>query len=399
MWFNFVFYYCFRGNADKPNNEGATAVHVAAGAGQLHCLVFLTNFGANVHAVDDNGNSPLQEASNKGRIECMRHLESIVTHQLMQDRGKVEKIQIKAKKEAERRIREKAKLMQKLDKEYEKRNLKQLKAMGLTRQDKASVYRSEEELSDRSANSKVHNNKKLTYSQLTGLRSDGESNEYDSPHPDDASSSSSLLEDFQIVSRLSDDIVFAPAFSNSDSNGQSDSTEESQLTTTTKLTKSGSSRILLEAKEKSSFPNGVHLSGNNTVRSSASQQTTRTALTSVSKQNGRASSAVNVSLTDAPNHKGTRSAISSSSKRKMPGPGQIEVHMGPLYTFLHALNLDEFRDIFLREKIDLRACLLCDENDLREIGLPLGPRKKIVDAIIRRNESIRCSDDMEDSMV
>ena len=63
--------------------------------------------------------------------------------------------------------------------------------------------------------------------------------------------------------------------------------------------------------------------------------------------------------------------------------------MGPLYTFLHSLGMDEFRDVFVREKIDLSACLLCDESDLREIGLPLGDRKKLMDAINKRNQIMR----------
>lgn len=91
-------------------------------------------------------------------------------------------------------------------------------------------------------------------------------------------------------------------------------------------------------------------------------------------------------------HLGASMASSKSlppSKRNGRPVGYREVHMGPLYTFLHSLGMDEFRDVFLREKIDLSACLLCDENDLREIGLPLGDRKKLMDAINKRNQIMK----------
>ena len=48
------------GNPDKPNSERSTAVHLAAGAGHLHCLKFLTNYGSNVYSVNDNGDTPMQ---------------------------------------------------------------------------------------------------------------------------------------------------------------------------------------------------------------------------------------------------------------------------------------------------------------------------------------------------
>ena len=65
----------FSGNPDKPNNEGSTALHLAAGTGQLHCLVFLTNVGGNVYAINDNGEAPMQTAVRKGRRNCVRNLE------------------------------------------------------------------------------------------------------------------------------------------------------------------------------------------------------------------------------------------------------------------------------------------------------------------------------------
>ncbi|ESN94061.1 hypothetical protein HELRODRAFT_193825 [Helobdella robusta] len=45
------------------------------------------------------------------------------------------------------------------------------------------------------------------------------------------------------------------------------------------------------------------------------------------------------------------------------------------------LNLKDYEDVFMREKIDVSSLLLLTDSDIKEIGLPLGPRKKIQEFI------------------
>ena len=61
----------------------------------------------------------------------------------------------------------------------------------------------------------------------------------------------------------------------------------------------------------------------------------------------------------------------------------------PLVTFLHSVDAYETGGILLQEKMDLTSLMLCSENDLKSIGLALGPRKKIMDGIIKRNECLK----------
>ena len=56
----------------------------------------------------------------------------------------------------------------------------------------------------------------------------------------------------------------------------------------------------------------------------------------------------------------------------------------PLATFLQSLDLIDHIQLLHREKLDLEALALCEEKDLSDIGLPLGPRKKILNAVQRR---------------
>ncbi|KAL7371726.1 hypothetical protein ABVT39_004040 [Epinephelus coioides] len=66
----------------------------------------------------------------------------------------------------------------------------------------------------------------------------------------------------------------------------------------------------------------------------------------------------------------------------------LEPENSPLETFLASQSLSEFMTIFRREKIDLEALLLCSDQDLTSIHIPLGPRKKLLDACKRRLDTI-----------
>lgn len=66
----------------------------------------------------------------------------------------------------------------------------------------------------------------------------------------------------------------------------------------------------------------------------------------------------------------------------------MEPESSPLETFLATQSLGEFMPIFRREKIDLEALLLCSDQDLTSIHIPLGPRKKLLDACKRRLDTL-----------
>lgn len=74
-----------------------------------------------------------------------------------------------------------------------------------------------------------------------------------------------------------------------------------------------------------------------------------------------------------------------------------EPDTSPLEVFLATQSMNEFIPIFKREKIDLDALLLCSDNDLKGIHIPLGPRKKIMDTCQRRLETIEDPGCIEDT--
>jgi phospholipase DDHD2 len=45
---------------------------------------------------------------------------------------------------------------------------------------------------------------------------------------------------------------------------------------------------------------------------------------------------------------------------------------------LESLGLEQYAPVFVAEEVDLAALALCTDADLKQMGLPLGPRKKLL---------------------
>lgn len=81
-------------------------------------------------------------------------------------------------------------------------------------------------------------------------------------------------------------------------------------------------------------------------------------------------------------------------------PTEYEIENdSPLVTFLHSVDAYETGGILLQEKMDLTSLQLCSEEDLKSIGLALGPRKRIMDGILKRASvlSLQQSSEMSDT--
>ena len=76
---------------------------------------------------------------------------------------------------------------------------------------------------------------------------------------------------------------------------------------------------------------------------------------------------------------------------------QITQNDSTLATFLHSLDLLDCIELLHREKIDLESLSFCEEKDLISIGMPLGHRKKILNAIQKRKEVLANPGNMVDT--
>ena len=64
--------------------------------------------------------------------------------------------------------------------------------------------------------------------------------------------------------------------------------------------------------------------------------------------------------------------------------------------FLAGLGLPQYIKVFRRQKIDLDTLMLLNEQNLKEMSIEIGPRKKILQAIEDRRKDL---DEDEDDII
>ncbi|XP_041855909.1 phospholipase DDHD2 isoform X2 [Melanotaenia boesemani] len=77
----------------------------------------------------------------------------------------------------------------------------------------------------------------------------------------------------------------------------------------------------------------------------------------------------------------------SEARGRVP-PGEPScVNRSTLEQILTRLGLEQFLDTLQAENLDLESLALCQDSDLKDLGIPLGPRKKILNYIKRKGLS------------
>ncbi len=82
--------------------------------------------------------------------------------------------------------------------------------------------------------------------------------------------------------------------------------------------------------------------------------------------------------TPDPDEANASSATNGDKKKQHEIKKPIEGTEATLEELFAQLDISEFVDNFAKEGIDMEALMLCTEDDLKEGGLPLGPRKKLL---------------------
>ena len=72
---------------------------------------------------------------------------------------------------------------------------------------------------------------------------------------------------------------------------------------------------------------------------------------------------------------------------------------GPIDMFLAGLGLTQYIKVFRRQKIDLETLMELDQQDLKDMNIEIGPRKKIMKAIEERRKSLNEDRPIEDSQL
>ncbi|XP_010903928.2 Usher syndrome type-1G protein homolog [Esox lucius] len=429
------------GNPDKCDIWGNTPLHLAAANGHHNCLSFLVSFGANVWCLDNDYHTPLDMAATKNHMDCVRYLDSIAAKQSALNPKLVNKLKERAFHEAERRIKECVKLQRKHHKRMERRFHKEAAleqsvsdAMSFSSFTGSSVSRKLHQFSPTSVS--------VPYSQATlhattrgktkiqkrlekKKQGDGTFKIYE-----DGRKSVRSLSGLQ----LGNDVMFVKQGTNvvprdragrrgnlrdifhggtDDDDAVSRATSEPDLSFRPDLeyseisTDSGHDSLfnrpgLGTMVFRRNYVSGGLFGIGERNEGSPGGGTGRSGGADARLRGGLHSSP---SLDDGDSIGSARSLL-ERNREDLPWDevelgldDDYEQESSPLEVFLAAHSMAEFLTVFRREKIDLDALLLCSDRDLKSIHIPLGPRKKILDACKRRLETLEDPDYIEDSLL
>ncbi|KAM9783563.1 pre-mRNA splicing regulator USH1G isoform X3 [Syngnathus typhle] len=399
------------GNPDKCDIWGNTPLHLAAANGHHNCLFFLVTFGANIWCLDNDYHTPLNMAATKNHMDCVRYLDSIASKQMGLNPKLVNKLKERAFRDAEQRIKDCAKMQKKHHKRMEKKYHKEAPEASVsdvmsfssyssgsvshkatlqaTNRGKTKIQKKLEKRKQGEGTFKIYEDGRKSVRSLSGLQL-GNDVMFLKPgtyvNPKDYGRRN--IRD--MFPRDHDDTI-SRAISEPDLHGiNADHSEVSTDSGHDSLfNRPGLGTMVFRRNYVSGGmfdmgdPDGtegsghsVHFRGRLHPRPSLDEDSI-----------GSARSLQERNLEELP-----------WEEVELGLDDDNEALTSPLEVFLATHGMSEFFSIFRREKIDLQALLLCSDQDLRSIHIPLGPRKKILDACQRRLETIEdpeCIDDTE----
>ncbi|KFQ29964.1 Ankyrin repeat and SAM domain-containing protein 4B [Mesitornis unicolor] len=346
------------GDPDKCDIWGNTPLHHAACNGHIHCVSFLTNFGANIFALDNDLRTPLEVAASRDRNECVRILDKAATEQNILNPKKVSKLKAQAQRNVEKQIKECEKRQEKHQHEMNRNYMKE--KVGTVNSSRGTHSRVKLPSLFASNTSPFSKNLKDTFKLKTKKAADStrkpetQSNDQEGGtgrrtvmHLFDEKEEDELLNDFGEKSSLDND---------------------SQLSI---FKRPGLGKIVFGRNLAADVNSGTVSSEKEGISFTMSSELFQYE----NAENGREDAAENGA--DMPWHE--EEIIWDDE----------EAEDTPLEVFLASQMLDEFLPVFMREKIDLDALMLCSDEDLQSIQMELGPRKKVLNAVNKRKQALK----------
>ncbi|KAF7698207.1 Usher syndrome type-1G protein homolog isoform X2 [Silurus meridionalis] len=416
------------GNPDKCDIWGNTPLHLAASNGHLNCLSFLVSFGANTWCLDNDYHTPLDMAATKNHMDCVRYLDSIAAKQTALNPKLVAKLKDRAFRDAERRIKDCVKMQHKHHRRMERRFQKEATDASLsdamsfssytsstfsrklhplntatsvpysqatlhaTARGKTKIQKKLEKKKQGDGTFKIYEDGRKSVRSLSGLQLGNDVmflKQGTYIHPKDRGRRNVR----DMFPRDNEDAI-SRAISEPDLHGPD--MDHSEISTDSGhdslFNRPGLGTMVFRRNYVSGGLFGIGSRDEGSIAGSGREPNVR-----LRSRLHRSSSVDEDSI-------GSARSLQARNMEELPWD---EVELGlddddepessTLEVFLAAQFMNEFIPIFKREKIDLDALLLCSDNDLKSIHIPLGPRKKIIDACKRRLDAIEDPDSMEDT--
>ncbi|XP_064478891.1 pre-mRNA splicing regulator USH1G-like [Ornithodoros turicata] len=407
------------GDPDKCDHYGNTALHCAAANGHINCVSFLVSFGVNLWALDNDFHTAKDIASLNQREELLRFLDQAISKQSALNKKLVQRLKEKALRDAEKRQKSYQKLTRKAAKKAEKdEKVLERQRQKMTNGDMGTLnggttiipingIRKDSHLLYQTPKfSDIVSNNSTTVSSKKGLGA--VSKKIILKKQSDASSNGSG--EFKVRGVESDgkksirsltglrrdtEVLFVPK-AGEDANGNRLPRLKDVFDATSELSRAISEPDFKRAGDVepgSIFerPGFGSVAFRNSISGTLlSLPTCR--MDEEDEDDGEESVAPSDSVVDS-----IGSAGSLAQRTKPWDEDEDESETMPVLAFLSAHGLTEYIPLFTHEKVDLEALMLLGEDDLKSMGVPLGPRKKLLRAIELRRDALEDPGEVLDS--
>lgn len=375
-----------RGDPNRSDIWGNTPLHHAAANGHLQIVSFLVNFGANVFAMDNEFHTPMDVAASHNRMDCVRFLDEEASKQTNHNAKRVANLKKEAIKEAERRV----KLCERVKKKHETKMSKiqhkpgnygsvSQASMASTFSNGGSIRSVNEQFSKIIAAEKsgsLSARVKGTLQRKLGKK------DKNTLQKSEAVGNVIFLKQDSVTSEKPE---FLEVFNEQDETmyneeGAADFDDDDEKAGELKqsiFNRPGLGGLTFMKKmglESDDIPRGYNESLGYLVQNELQEADQ-----------------------DNAGFEDSGDADLPWEQEDLGLDDDEDEEISPLDVFLSAISLPEFSPAFIKERMDLDALILCSDEDLKGIRIPLGPRKKILEAVARRKNVLEMPGAVKDS--
>ena len=332
--------------------------------------------------MDNQYHTPLEEAAARGQLDCVQFLDRVVAEQMLHHRSRANKQKKEAEKVARKRIKKVERNQKKRDKEYQKRVKKQNGVIENGSKENIPNHRSDDK-KDKNGQNMRRARSLEHFSQLPNSAQKGSGSLLSVRT---SNTQGSVRQTFLGTKRRS-------ASSSSMTTGSKTNSLTGRATSSS-LTSLDSANIIFHHRPSGAYKSRRPSQDRYLVRSSDGRGNSFTSIENIKKfdslssYNSHASSQATSSRYSWGSSRSIDSDIDTDNgeDEEMQSTSISDPKMAPLMTFLASLNLEQFTPTMRKESIDMKALALCTDQDLKSAGIPLGPRRKILEAVERRKK-------------
>lgn len=426
------------GDPDKSDQFGNTALHLASAKGHMQCVDFLVQFGVNLYALDIDHHSAQDLAAINNRDNILRYLDAAAANLEAVDKKKVRDLKEQAKKKSEKRAREFTKKQAKTEQVNEDdTRVRPHRPSNMLQMLKHKIWSgSQGNLKNSQKDNVNHNSTKFSAlvggtmtgsrgavkkrAEATKMRQQMENGGFKIGEVEPTGKRS--VRSIQGLQRDSE-ILYVGTYNSSDDNSKrgkikdvfdvesngyeevddDDSESGGSNAKFNTISRSVSQPDFL-ANMNDDLTNDVMLQNRPSIfnRPSGNLAMTRSVSTVLAQLGNEhsANESSDGSVKAKPKHgpiKPRSQLVISDSESDQDSSDNEENDSLAVLRFLAAFKLEDYYPIFQKNEIDMETLMLLTETDVKSLGLPLGPYRRLCNAIQERKEALASPGTIMDS--